>query len=62
MPSHRTSNEYQILLGLFDTKETRQSVNQLLENIHLEKLAEFALENEINFSITGNLSSFVIFF
>ena len=54
MPCHKASNEYQILLGLFDTKENRQSVETLLENIHLGKLAEFALENEMHFTITGD--------
>ena len=53
MPSHRTSNDYQILLGLFDTKENRLSVQELLEKIHLEKLAQFALENEMHFTVTG---------
>jgi len=41
-------------LGLWDVRETKASVQQLLHNIHLDILSQFAVENEMSLTLTGD--------
>ena len=41
-------------MGLWDVRETKASVNELLKNIHLNILSRFAVDNELSLTLTGD--------
>lgn len=54
MPKHVVSHEMQVLLGLWDCSEKRETVVELLKHIHLDLLSQFAVENQMFLFITGD--------
>ena len=54
MPRHVCSHEMQVLLGLWDTSEKRETVNELLSHLHIDLLSNFAVNNELLLLITGD--------
>ena len=41
-------------MALWDVRETKDSVNELLKHIHLDILSKFAVDNDLSLTITGD--------